>query len=127
MIFRSQDHEENTTLLDEVIRAYISYALKYKKLVQSCGSDFLIVIQPDGHVIDERLRKDSWQGQEYKIFRLALAKELTAHGIDYIDINDFRSRFRKDMFMDAIHLDSSGNELIADIILENLPDGMCVR
>lgn len=120
-ILKNSKDEVPSITIDEIVMNYVSTVLKYKKMMNSHGSDFLLVIQPDYNTLDSKLR-ESWQVKKYEEFRMAVTKALKSYKVDYIDLNEYHTSFHRNMFLDAIHLNSRGNERMVDLVLENLPD-----
>jgi hypothetical protein len=121
-LFSSPSNEKKLISVDKVADSYARVMKKYQLTMNMYNSNFLVVLQPDFHSFNNSSETVSWQGKMYDEFRLLAKRKMDELHVPYVDLNDFQNRFDKDMFMDTIHLNSQGNKVMADLVMENLPD-----
>ena len=82
---------------------------------EAFGARLLCVLQPDYVALFET-HKPNQISDYYTAFRRAARPLLDNGGVVHIDLNDFEDAFLPDMFMDQIHLNARGNQVMAEIV-----------
>jgi hypothetical protein len=120
---------------ENILTTYISNLKKMYDFCQCQGIKFLVVFQPEvglksNITSQERLALKYWvienYGNEfpplYKKFIEQSKEILTKEGIPFIDINtqpEYRNS-PKTLFVDVVHLNKNGNEVVAKVINQYL-------
>jgi lysophospholipase L1-like esterase len=94
------------------------YARNMGKMVivaEAFGARLLCVLQPDYVSLFEKHRPNQ-MSLYYTAFRRAARPLLDEAGVVHIDLNNFEDSFLPDMFMDQIHLNARGNQVMAEIV-----------
>ena len=84
-------------------------------VAEAFGARLLCVLQPD-YLSLFNTDPPNQMSLYYTAFRRAARPLLDEGGVVHIDLNDFEDAFLPNMFMDQIHLNARGNQLMAEIV-----------
>ncbi len=112
--------------LRDIVQEYVYRLSLMNDRCQRNNCTFLAVIQPDvnamrlaaGEVLESPQLQDF--SESYNLFRESVKRELARKQIRFLDLNDFSSSLPPGRFFDSIHLDSKGQEFVADRIHRHL-------
>jgi len=97
---------------------YCANILKMDRLAKSYHANFICFLQPVKRLM---------YGREARVrerYLFSRAKEVfDRNNIKYVDLNLYKGLIKKEYFMDDVHLDARGNQIIADIIDRRLHKG----
>jgi hypothetical protein len=129
--------EMNREHLDAIISAYAGNLRKMALFSRACGARFLVVFQPElGQKLhrtpaEQRMLEEGISGirtyrdefpEVYREFLARTKRMLTRDGIRWLDINE-SAKFAEntdELFVDVVHTNRYGNELVAEIISQQL-------
>lgn len=122
----------NKDRLDAAVLTYAANLRKMARFSAACGARFIVIFQPElgqkPHLTpgEQKLLDSGIEGTEYReefptLYRRFLAKAkqlLTTDGIEWLDINESPKYLESTdhLFVDVVHTNRLGNELVADII-----------
>ena len=109
-----QSEEEAAKILAASIDTYSKNIWKMDQISDTFSAQFLCVLQPSKSLLEKG------SDGKYTTFRDGVKTNLQKHDIPLLDLNDNIDDFTVDMFMDELHLDVRGNEVMASIIAEAL-------
>lgn len=111
---QQQSEEVAAEILTKSIDTYSKNVWKSYQISDTFSARFLCVLQPSKSLLEKG------DDGTYTTFRNGVKTNLQNHGIPFLDLNDYIDDFTVDMFMDELHLDVRGNEVMASIIAEAL-------
>jgi lysophospholipase L1-like esterase len=94
------------------------YARNMEKMAivaEAFGAPLLCALQPDYFSLFDKHQVNQ-ASLYYTAFRRAARPLLDEAGVVHIDLNDFEDAFLPNMFMDQVHLNARGNQVMAEII-----------
>jgi hypothetical protein len=126
----------NKALLDSIVENYVGNVRKMSRFSQASGAEFIVVFQPElGQKLyrtseeEDLLRKaggiNRYHDEFPALYREFLAKakqQLTQDRVQWIDVNESPD-YQKNtdsVFIDVVHTNRRGNEIVADIISRRL-------
>lgn len=104
---------------ETLARLYAANVVKMSKVAAAFGARFLCVIQPDQQSF-LRGRSGDKLSRSYQLFRSEARRWLQASGVEHIDLNESPGAFEFHMFMDRVHPDARGQQVLADIVGETI-------
>ena len=121
-LFQNQTPPSSPIITDIQLLAesYFKNIKKINTIAKAYGIKHLVVLQPDARNVLANQYNWNWQAKDYEKFRLYIIRLLKDSNIPFFDLNNL-DKFKKSDFMDAIHLNSEGNEKIAAKISELVP------
>lgn len=133
--FRAASHaktEMHRERLDAIVTAYAGNLRKMALVSRACGARFVVVFQPElgqkphrtpaeQRILDAGIPGTAYRDEfpEAYLEFLAKAKQLlTRDGVEWLDINESPefAGSAEDLFVDVVHTNGRGNELVAGII-----------
>lgn len=113
------ENKEFLVDIGPVAETYARNMGKMAALAHATHRRFLCVIQPGrpaetGNTLEEKMADD------YATFRTLAKDKLRRLNVDTLDLNDFSSELPRARFMDEMHLDAQGNEIMARIVSEKI-------
>lgn len=97
--------------LDAVAERYARNVAKMAGVAQAFGARFLCVLQPSEYAMYINPTADP-----YREFLNQVKKTTGLRGVALLDLNEHTERIESNMFMDNVHLDARGNQVMAEII-----------
>ena len=85
-----------------------------QRVANTFSAEFLCVMQPTR---DWVVKGDD---KKYYVFRGESKAFMTREGVAFVDINDHAEKFTGEMFMDDLHLDATGNRILASILVTEI-------
>lgn len=101
--------------LDEVVERYLHNIEKMAGVARAFGARFLCVIQPS-----ESGMHTNQSEEPYARFRAHVKTSARLGDVPMLDLNEHADRIEANMFMDNVHLDARGNQMMAEIVAANL-------
>jgi hypothetical protein len=118
--------------LDSIVSSYARNLRKMAVFSRACGARFIVVFQPElgqkqhPTEAEQRMLANGIDHPDYReefvgLYRLFLTKakqQLARDGIEWLDINENPKYLESTdaLFVDVVHTNRRGNELVADII-----------
>jgi len=97
--------------LDTIAERYVSNIAKMAGVARAFGARFLCVLQPSEYAMYINPTQDP-----YLAFRTSVKTEAKLRGVPLLDLNEHADRIEANMFMDNVHLDARGNQVMAQIV-----------
>jgi lysophospholipase L1-like esterase len=97
--------------LDTVAERYVDNIEKMSGVARAFGARFLCVLQPSEYAMHINPTEDP-----YLEFRTYVKTEAKLRGVPLLDLNEHADRIEANMFMDNVHLDARGNQVMAQIV-----------
>jgi hypothetical protein len=124
---------------EQISNTYTNNLIKMDKFCHSYGIKFIVVFQPEmgqKSILTDTERNylkswprvwnvDNYENEFPRLYKRLITQSkniLTKKGIDFIDIND-NSAYKNNpntLFIDFVHLNKSGNQIVARIINEHI-------
>lgn len=122
--------------LEAAVLTYVTNLRKMALFSRACGARFIVIFQPElgqkpyRTAAEQKMLNEGFLDPDYRegfpdLYRrfLAEAKQLlTKDGIEWLDINESPKYLesREELFVDVVHTNRRGNELVAEIILPRI-------
>ena len=102
--------------LSTIARRYAVNMVKMRNLLRGFNADFLCLLQPDAELVGKGEKTAGpLSAENYAAFREQARQALLEEDVAVIDVNDYASSLRPEMFMDRAHLTAEGNRVLAEI------------
>lgn len=102
--------------LATIARRYAVNMIKMRNLLRGFDADFLCLLQPDAELVGKGEKTAGpLSAENYAAFREQVRHTLLKEKVAVIDVNDYASSLRPEMFMDRAHLTAEGNRVLAEI------------
>jgi lysophospholipase L1-like esterase len=109
--------------VDRIVDSYSEHMLRLGTVLRAEGCRLLCFIQPDlnairvqqGQVLTDRALQEFAAG--YNLFRIKVRERMLSGGA-CIDLNEYGDRLSANLFLDSIHPNEAGHQVIAEIINE---------
>jgi len=109
----------STISLSEIEKTYVDNTIKMNKILNAYGVRFISVKQPHRDFFSREL-SDSVSNQ-YLQFVVDVTSRLDEENVYQLNLNSTGS-FKKEMFMDSVHLNPEGNKAMAQLTADFIQD-----
>lgn len=117
----SDVNQDSASVPEEAAVRYIRNMVKLRDLLQTRSWKPLLLIQPDinamrlstGTLSDS---PDDQFAQDYNTFRKLARAQLLQAGVATEDLNEFSALLRPELFLDSVHLNEEGNQVLSEIV-----------